>query len=89
MAENKKKPLGSRIPIEIKQGKLYIRGQLHEPKIKAPTANQILSANGTKNKELLKIPFTKSEVVKEKGSTFIAYASDVCTFEDINNAYFA
>ena len=73
--------------MEIKHGKLFINGELYEPKIKPPTTNQILGVNESINKELSKISFTKSELVKEKGSTTVADATDVSSFQDIYNAY--
>lgn len=87
VSENRKKPVGYKLEMEFKNGKLLINDELYEKQIKAPSAEELIFPSERIMDIAAEIDLVKGKGAEEGKSKFVAFAAAVNEQLDIHAAY--
>ena len=75
------------VEVEFLQGKLAIKNQLYQKRVKAPDPTEILQMEESELKEILNLKLSRSQKDIVKDNIFVGYSICVNSFEQIQKAY--
>lgn len=86
-AENKKKPKGYKLEMELKRGELIINQEPYKKALKVPTTQEIVNPSEAMYKQVEDIDIVKGGEEHQGNSTFASFAAAVESIEDVRAAY--
>ena len=68
-------------------GKLFIEGEPYSQNVKTPKVQSFLDLDQSEVDKVLSLPTSRGNEMYEQSSTFIGYAADVCSTEEVSEIY--
>ena len=87
LTENRRMPISHQIRMQRKGGDLMINGDKYRKQVVPPKNRSMLLMSKDEQRITEAVKISKGTVENEKGSSFIAFASKVNSWEDIRKAY--
>lgn len=85
--QNKQLPAEQQLQVSVKKDKVFINNELFKPAISAPSALDWLTKSEEEKKSIKRAKITKGGTDTQSTSTFVSYAAEVRTVQEVQKAY--